>query len=178
MDSDNPEEELITFLIQQQAANADSGASDAALLSELQGLRLKDLRKRAKDMGTTSEELEAAMDEDEPEKAVIGLILAMRETPPLHNLTSGAEDEQRLLTELQAMRLKDLRRRAKDIGVSADVLESAMDADEPEAAVIGMIVVQSKTLAAADKPHFGSAPAAATPAPATPAASFASAISF
>ena len=161
MDSDAPKEELIAFLIRQQAASADSRACDAALLSELQALRLKELRKRAKDVGATGEELDAAMDEDEPNDAVIQLILALRES--VDDQSSNREElKLKLLAELQEMRLKDLRKRAKKDGISDDALDSAMDADEPEAAVIELIVSLFES-ASADRLHFGSAKASSQP---------------
>ena len=90
-------------------------------------------------MGVTAEQLEDAMDEDEAKDAVIELILAMR-TSTDDQLSGGtAADEQRLLNELQGMRQRYLRKRAKEIGVSGDRLEHAMDTDEPEAAAIELI---------------------------------------
>ena len=55
------------------------------------------------------------------------------------------------------MRLKELRKRAKSIGINSEVLEQAMDADEPEATVIDLIMAHTNSVEN-DKPHFGSAP--------------------
>ena len=128
---------------------------------------MKELRKRAKDAGATGEELDAAMDEDEPNDAVIQLILALRQSVDDQS-SNGEELKLKLLAELQGMRLKDLRKRAKKDGVSGDALDSAMDADEPQAAVIELIVSLFES-AFADRPHFGSAEASSQPEPQHPA---------
>eukprot|EP01046_Picozoa_sp_COSAG06_P063118 COSAG06_NODE_14526_length_1149_cov_3.281905_1_plen_383_part_11 len=158
MDADDPEESLVVFLVEQHIADADLQAGEASLRSELQELGLKDLRKRAKGAGATAEDLLEAMDADEPKDAVIELMLAMREAT-CSQAPGAAREEQRLLSELQGMRLRDLRKRAKEVGVGSDALENAMDSDEPEASVIELIVARSQSVDE-DKPHFGSAPAA------------------
>ena len=137
MDSDTPEEELITYLIEQQSAEADAYAIESALMSELQGLRLKDLRKRAKDCGVAAEVLEGAMDDDSPEGAVIGLVLAATRASS-DDSTGGKEHH--LRAQLQGLRLKGLRKRAKADGVDATDLDEAMDDDEPEATLIDLIL--------------------------------------
>jgi hypothetical protein len=52
------------------------GVLDKAAVAELQGLKLRELRKRAKEAGVSAEALEAAMDDDEPEAAVIAMLVA------------------------------------------------------------------------------------------------------
>ena len=67
--------------------------------------------------------------------------------------TASSMEEQRLLSELRGMRLRELRKRAKEVGVSSNTLESAMDSDEPEGTVIDLIVARSGS-AGEDRPHF------------------------
>eukprot|EP01046_Picozoa_sp_COSAG06_P021451 COSAG06_NODE_1614_length_8932_cov_4.428507_1_plen_1634_part_10 len=145
-DSHNPKGALIELLIASAKPDSDGG-----LLAELQGLTLKHLRKRAKDAGATAEQLLEAMDADEPKDAVIELILAI--DGPSSQVPDAAAVEQRLLTELQGMRLRDLRKRAKEVGVGSDALENAMDSDEPEATVVELIVARTRSVGK-DKPHF------------------------
>ena len=159
MDADEPAESLRSFLIEQHTADAGRRAGETSLRQELQGLGLKALRRRAKDAGATAEELIDAMDADEPKDAVVELLLAMRESSESQAL-GATRAEQRLLTELHGLRLKDLRKRAKELGVGSDALENAMDSDDPDAAVVELIVARSRSVGE-DKPHFGSAPAPA-----------------
>jgi hypothetical protein len=72
--------------------------------------------------------LEDAADSDDPKQAVIQLLL---------DIKSAAEDTRR---ELEGLRLKELRSRAKDAGHSAELLEEAADSDEPKAAVIELLL--------------------------------------
>ena len=53
----------------------DSSPEHASLRAELSGLRLKDLRIRAKDAGVSSDDLEDAVDADDPKSATIELLL-------------------------------------------------------------------------------------------------------
>eukprot|EP01046_Picozoa_sp_COSAG06_P014490 COSAG06_NODE_900_length_11658_cov_9.850852_4_plen_1819_part_00 len=156
MDADDAEQALIEFLVARHVADAELQAGEASLLSELQALGLKALRKRAKDAGATAEQLLEAMDADEPRDAAIELIVAMREesTSGSQASTAAVRAQQRLRAELQGMLLRDLRKRAKEVGVSGNMLDNAMDDDDPEAAVIELIVAQSEPVAG-EKPHFG-----------------------
>eukprot|EP01046_Picozoa_sp_COSAG06_P050892 COSAG06_NODE_8178_length_2247_cov_2.238827_1_plen_674_part_01 len=126
----------------------DSGID--VLRKELQGLRLKELRKRAKDAGVDSELLEDATDADDPKVAVIQLLMTQS--------TAAEEGEASLRVELQKLRPKELRQRAKAIGVDADALEDAIDSASPKAAIIKLLVEHESDLpnTAGDRPHFGS----------------------
>ena len=68
-DSDDPKSAVIELLV-----NVASEA-DAAHL-ELSGLRLKELRDRAKDAGHSAALLEEAADSDDPKAAVVALLLS------------------------------------------------------------------------------------------------------
>ena len=116
-----------------------SGATEAALQrQELNLLKLKELRQRAKDAGMTAEELDDAMDLDDPREALVAFILQDIKTSSSKTTEARAADEV-LLTELQGLALRDLRKRAKAAGVQLDDLENAMDAEEPEEAVIELM---------------------------------------
>jgi hypothetical protein len=154
---DDPRAAVIELIV------AASGAGDrpterpaeqqaAALRSELQGLRLKDLRKRARDAGIDGQLLEEAADADDPKSAVIELLVSQSKPPVADEMKGNAA----LQTELESLRLKELRARAKAAGVSADDLEDAADSDDPKASVILLLLAHESTRAAGDVPHFGS----------------------
>jgi hypothetical protein len=95
-------------------------------------LRLKELRKRARDSGVDSTLLEDAADSDDPKSAVIELLIA-------DQLSSAGPSEADLRAELELLRLKELRGRAKAAGISTDALEDAADSDDPKSAVIELL---------------------------------------
>ena len=62
--------------------------------------------------------------------------------------------EEALRSELEGLRLKELRQRAREVGVSGEQLESAMDTDEPEASLIELVLARAKAAGAkAPKPQ-------------------------
>ena len=113
------------------AASAWPRATDT-LRAELSALRLKELRKRARDSGVDSTLLEDAADSDDPKSAVIELLIA-------DQLSSAGPSEADLRAELELLRLKELRGRAKAAGISTDALEDAADSDDPKSAVIELL---------------------------------------
>jgi hypothetical protein len=154
MDSDNPEEAIIAFLLQLHTEDTGARADKAALLSELQGLRLRELRQRAKEIGVSSEDLDSAMDADEPDATLIELIVSLSES-------SQDDSDRGLLAELEGLSLKELRKRAKGTSaISASQLDAAMDATQPKAAVIELLLAAPPATSQPaaedeDKPHFG-----------------------
>jgi hypothetical protein len=164
--SDDPKGALLELLVLSSkpesstgtaAANGAAAAAEeaAAFRSELQGLRLKDLRKRARDGGIGAQLLEDAADADDPKSAVIELLMDKKE----HNTSLTAQEadsEAALRSELDTLRLKELRSRAKTAGVSADDLEDAADSDDPKGYVIQLLLAHgSSRVVAEDRPHFG-----------------------
>ena len=73
MDADEPEEAVIELILKRGA----SDTADKSLLSELEGMRLKDLRTKARESGVSAQQLASAMDSGEPEQSVIAMIVAM-----------------------------------------------------------------------------------------------------
>ena len=73
MDNDDPKQAVIELIVQQASSNA--GAGQDALRRELSGLRLKELRARAKGAGVGADELEEATDADDPKAATIEMLL-------------------------------------------------------------------------------------------------------
>eukprot|EP01052_Picozoa_sp_SAG31_P060003 SAG31_NODE_19227_length_609_cov_0.625490_1_plen_177_part_10 len=164
MDSSDPKASLVKLVLEQHASTASADhATRQALRSELDGLRLMALQKRAVDAGVDDKDLENAMDTADPKAALIALILALPNVDaaklvdgPQLSLTSELTS---LEAKLGTLCVSELRRRAKTAGVAEDALEEATDADDAKAAVISLLL---ETLPAGeDKPHFGSARAAA-----------------
>eukprot|EP01052_Picozoa_sp_SAG31_P042253 SAG31_NODE_6654_length_1935_cov_2.828976_1_plen_464_part_01 len=126
---------------------ADTNTDDAdRLASDLQGLHLKALRQRAKDIGITRDALDAAMDTDEPALEVINLILSSQIGQGAKELDAHmlqAADPKAIETrraEMTQMSLLELRRQAKVAGLGSDVLEDALDSSDPKATMIKILL--------------------------------------
>lgn len=106
----------------------------------LEGMKLKALKRRARDVGVDEEQLEDVDDEDDVKASVIGLILGK-----LQQQAAGLlPDEQELRKELGAMKLKALKKRAKEIGVDGERLEDADDEDNVKSTVIELIITRMR----------------------------------
>ena len=123
--------------------------------SELETLRLKELRARAKAEGAEPEQLEEAADADDPKQAVIDLLLGLHATTvdtrvsgptklPLRTGNTRAHETAlrtgALRAELEGLRLKELRQRAREQDVSPEEMEEAADSDEPKAAMVELLL--------------------------------------
>jgi hypothetical protein len=127
------------------SATPSAAAEPSDLGTELAGLRLKELRARAKAENIAAELLEDAADADDPKHAVVQLL---RQHLAAQQAAADA-DGSALRQQLSALRLKELRARAKRTdGVGAEALEGAADADDPKAAVVDLLVAAAAAAAA------------------------------
>ena len=128
-DADDTKSAVIELLISQECQELQPKADPHdSLRLELARLRLKELRARAKAEGVDTEQMEDALDSDQPKKAVIELLVG---------IASVAES---MRLQLSGLRLKELRARAKQAGHSTELLEEAADSEEPKAAVIELLL--------------------------------------
>ena len=105
----------------------------AALKEELAGMKTGALNKRARKVGVGADAMDDAADEDDPNAALIALIVAAT--------TSQAEGA--LKEELAGMKPGALNKRAREVGVGAGAMDDAADEDDPKAALIALIVAAS-----------------------------------
>ena len=168
MDADDPKEALITLLL-----SAPTGApSQSELRDELMALKLSELKNRAVGGGASLGALEQAMDEDQPKKAVVELVLAQLAAAAARVPTAGGGEatgiaavgiggaQDSLRAELAVMRISQLKRRAVAAGAGQAQVDDADDADEPRAALIELLLkadAAPPTDAKMQKsrPHFG-----------------------
>jgi hypothetical protein len=111
----------------------------AALRTELESMRFKELRQRAKASGLDDGVLEDVADADEPKVALVAILLEQA-TEQATTTTTSAEAQL-----LQGLRLKELRKKAKQVGVDEDKLDDAIDAIDAKAAIIALIL-EAQTL--------------------------------
>jgi hypothetical protein len=109
-------------------SNLPATQQDTSAIATLRALRLTQLRARAAALGVGSDVLEDALDSDDPKAAVVQLLL---------DAESKSDGGRR---ELEALRLKELRARAKQAGYSSEQLDEAADSDDPKAAVVELLL--------------------------------------
>ena len=134
---DRPRQGLVDLVLskhleQQQQHAPPPHTAEALLRAELEQMKIPALRKRAKAARISAAALEEAMDAEEPEEALICFIV--EQGAPVATAAAAAT------TALSELKLWELRKHAKDCGISADALETAMDAEEPEVAAIQLLL--------------------------------------
>jgi hypothetical protein len=158
---------LISLIMTRRVEEAAGLAPDEQKLrEELKVMKLKALKKRAKEVGVAEAKLEDADDADDVKSTVIELVVeSMREQGCASEAISVAELEsqqeerlRKLREELKVMKLKALKKRAKEVGVDEAKLEDVDDADDVKSTVIELIISREKaqeSLTSANlKPHF------------------------
>ena len=145
-------------------------APHASLIAELSGLKPSALRKRVLAAGFSEDEMEEAEDADDPQQAMIDLVVSRIPEP-----NAGGDDEQAvkrcaLIAELSGLKPSALRKRkfaagisslqslcfglvvilgskvpfgiagVRAAGLSEDEIETAEDADDPRQAMIDLVV--------------------------------------
>ena len=114
----------------------ENGSAEAALRREYGSMKLKELRRRVKADGMPADELELAMDSDDPEDVLIEYLLMQH----VDTQREAQEASAALRRELDGLKLKELRKRAREAGVDAEKLEDAMDADDLHGAVVALLL--------------------------------------
>ena len=125
----------------------DLGTSGLAVLeAELSALKPSARKKRAAAAGATEREIEDAEDAEDSEGAMIALILS-HEQPG----DSGKDDRKEALrTELAAMKNSARMKRAKAAGVSDREIDEAEDDDDPQSAIIELIIAHETSTSGPD----------------------------
>ena len=104
------------------------------LRAELAGMKLGEVRKRARAAGVEAAAIEAAIDEADDPKATMTELIVSAEAARLASLEE----------ELAGMKLGEVRKRAKAVGVDPEALERIDEADDPKASVVEMILAASR----------------------------------
>eukprot|EP01048_Picozoa_sp_COSAG05_P021122 COSAG05_NODE_3791_length_1835_cov_1.131336_1_plen_549_part_01 len=114
------------------SAASVSSVSSVSAHRELQGIKVKALKRRALAAGATSEELDDAEDADDHKGAIIELIIQKE--------VASSDVGRRL--ELAGMKVRALKKLATAVGVSDEQLEDAEDEDDHKGAIIALILEQ------------------------------------
>ena len=114
------------------AVVADSASSP--LRTELEGLKLSALKKRAASGGVSAERLEVANDSEDRKASIIRLILEAEQT----EAASGTDESRR--AQLLGEKLSALTKQAAAAGASEEALDDADDADDPKGALVDLIL--------------------------------------
>jgi tetratricopeptide (TPR) repeat protein len=111
-------------------ANVDRAATRATLM----GMRVMELQRRAVVAGVAEEQIENALDADDPKSELVILVLRAQ-------ATDATAD--RLRGELQALKWMALQQRALTDGVIEADVEDAMDSADPRQRLIALILARS-----------------------------------
>jgi len=109
----------------------------SALRDELASMKVSALHKRALADGASAEATEDAMDDDNPKAALIELIVSCAGS-------GGNSGEAELRQELEGLRLKELRARARLEECDDGAMAEAMDSDDPKAAFVQLLLEQAR----------------------------------
>ena len=133
MESPNPKVALTELLLEQHVSMSTAEAEDEAhqvLRDELKGLKLLALQKQAASAGIADEDIEEAMESDNPKGALVELLLVVSSATLRGSAASAADiAQQALCDELNDLKLMALQKRAASAGVTDTELEDAMEAD-------------------------------------------------
>ena len=122
------------------AAGSQDGAeqSEVDFYAELQGMKLSELRQKAKELRADREDVADALDDDDPKAAMVALLMERKEEM----------DEDR--AELEEMKMSELREMAVDLELEEDKLEAALDDDDPKEALINALLAMAESDEEAD----------------------------
>jgi hypothetical protein len=107
-------------------------AGHSPLVSELKGLKLMTLHKRALSLGIDADAVEASMDKVDAKAAVIALIVS-------HADADADPELVRYRLQFEKLRARDLVARAQAAGLGDEALD-AMDARDPKAALVNLLL--------------------------------------
>jgi hypothetical protein len=137
LDADDPIGALVALVLEKEGGAA--AEEEAALRAELEQLKPSARKKRAMTAGATTEQIDEALDTDDPIGALASLIVACG--------TAALEDngEATLRAELEAMKKASARKkRAVAAGATEEEIDEASDADDPLAALVSLILEREK----------------------------------
>ena len=110
----------------------------AELQLQLRELRPTQLKKRARESGASTEAIEATDDAETPKQALIALIAELEEQP---------EADEAARAELAALKVTELKRRARELRVSDAAIEEADYAPSPKEALVALLLSASPAAA-------------------------------
>ena len=136
--------------------SAPNTADSVGESERLAGLSLRELRQRAQESSRVdSEELKDAIEAADPKAAVIRLVLradaAAAADGSSMNRADGEDDglaDAALRSELGLLKFGGIRHRALVAGLDHDVVEEALECDDPHAALVLLLVQQRREVCA------------------------------
>jgi hypothetical protein len=178
-DADDPREAIIEILIAVEATTTGSAdgmvqevqaaaQQEEVLRAELAPLKMKMLKQRALAAGVQPDVIEDVDDADDPREAIIEILIVVEATTtgsefvrstaePEPELSPAVADPDELVrvaelrTELQAMRLTALHKRAAAEGLDEDAVEDALEAEIPKAALMELLIKHAASKGPTDR---------------------------
>ena len=106
--------------------------------AKLSAMRVMALHEMALAEGVPASVADDAMDDDDPKAALIELVVLCAGS------SGSSSGEAELRRELEGLRLKELRARARSEDVGTEAMRAAMDSDDPKAALVEALVARRK----------------------------------
>eukprot|EP01043_Picozoa_sp_COSAG02_P007668 COSAG02_NODE_233_length_27847_cov_20.383055_23_plen_304_part_00 len=133
-DADDVKATLVDLILKQEAENAKSSQAQA-LRDELETLKPRALKNRARELGVDKEKLDEADDADDVKATIIALIIEKATNDPTRQQAAAA-----LAEDLESLKPRALKKRAAEAGVDEDKIDEADDADDVKAALIALVM--------------------------------------
>eukprot|EP01050_Picozoa_sp_SAG11_P004088 SAG11_NODE_252_length_11593_cov_7.436663_6_plen_349_part_00 len=132
--------DLAEDLHKTRSATKVAPQAESLKASQLTSWKLRDLRKRATELGATEEDIESAEESANVKLAMIDLVAAMSAQIP--NVEHLVEDVGiiALQDELKGLKFSSLHKRAAAQILDAEQLEAALDSDDPKGQLIALII--------------------------------------
>ena len=111
------------------ADGSGAAPADGRSLAAMRRLRLGELKARAERSGVAQATILAALDVDDPKEALVALVAS-----------AVGKEGTAARNELRALSMGALHRRATTEGVDQEVLERALNSDDPKAALVDSII--------------------------------------
>ena len=158
-DADDVKGTLIALILDKEKKNAEAARAQA-LRDELETMKPRALKKRARELAVDEEKIDEADDADDVKGTLVALIIAQvaanaasgnvaaAETASAAAAAAAAEAAAALAQELDALKPRALKKRATEDGVDEQKIDEADDADDVKATLIALIM---------EKAGFGSA---------------------
>eukprot|EP01048_Picozoa_sp_COSAG05_P017178 COSAG05_NODE_2308_length_3247_cov_3.259530_1_plen_265_part_00 len=110
---------------------APATTTPTSLRAELEGLKMRELKKRARDLGADEAAIDCLDDAPNVKAAAVELVLKLTPTGP---------DEDKIRAELHGRSLRELKKMARILDVDENDIDALDDADDVTAAAVELVV--------------------------------------
>ena len=141
LDSDTPKTTLVQVIVV-ASSNASESVTGEQLCAQLMQLKVSELLQRARTAGVEQEVLDETADSNDQKGVLVSLVL---ETAFAAASTSASRANQKvaeenLWTELQALKVSELLKRARAVGIDQEAIDDAADCENQKQALASLLL--------------------------------------